>query len=112
MKQFLESKGYRHWKTEREFGTTEHYQKRMDNKEGFDSPLCQCNDKLFINIKTYDFNFPNGLNQKSNSISLCHENEAGEWCDLEIYSLKDEEMKEKLDKLEDKLICMWEEFNK
>jgi hypothetical protein len=43
---------------------------------------------------------------------LCHENEAGEWCDLEIYSLKDEEMKENLDKLEDKMLRMWEEFNK
>ena len=44
------------------------------------------------------------------TISLVHENQHGEWCDLRIYSLSEEQIQSKLESYEDKIINLWEIF--
>ena len=113
MQAFLEQQGYKLWKTETEqfIGVTKHYQRRVDTDdieyEGY--PLCACNDRLFINITHYDFTL-NGVNHTSSIVQLVHENKDGEWCDLRVYSLSEQQIKDNLSKYEKKLLDMWEVF--
>ncbi len=107
----FESRGYKHWDTRHNaLGVTKYYQRRVDTDEGFDLPLCHCNEKLYINIEHSDFNI-NGTNHNSCEISLTHENNEGKWCDLKIYSLKEYDLLDNLDKYEAKLLAMWKVFN-
>ena len=112
MKEFLESNGYKCWKNDvDECSKTEHYQRRVDNLPQYESyPLCQCNDKVYINIVHYRFTI-HDLDHNSLTANLCHGNAAGEWCDLKIYSLSEEKVKESLDSIEQKLLNMWKAFN-
>lgn len=106
----LEFYGYKKWDVETEqYGTTEKYQRRVDTDEGFSSPLCQCNDRLFINIERFTCNIT-GSNKTSSKIDLVHENSKGEWCDIGIYSLSDEQLMSNIEQYEKKLIAMWEVF--
>lgn len=108
---FLEDKGYKCWKTDAEdYGFTHHWQRRVDLDEGFEAPLCQCNEKLHINVRHSEFNF-GGTQHKSCEIYICGENLAGEWCDIKIYSITLDELEEKLDNLELKVLNMWKAFN-
>lgn len=87
-----------------------HFQKRMDNKEEFESyPLCQCNGKLLVNVEHHKYTI-HGKDCESCQISLVHENQDTDWCDLRIYSLSPEKLKENLQKYELKLLDMWDVF--
>ena len=110
----LTDAGYKCWNTDKDqYGTIQYWQSRVDIRDGFDEsiPLCQCNDKLFINVSLDDFE-ANGSMFHSASISLTHENKEGLWCDLTIYSLTQDELADKLPSLEQKLLRLWKEFNK
>ena len=110
----LTDAGYKCWNTNKDqYGTTAEWQSRVDIRDGFDEsiPLCQCNDKLFINVRLDDFE-ANGSMFHSASISLTHENKEGLWCDLTIYSLTQDELADKLPSLEQKLLRLWKIFNK
>ena len=110
----LTDAGYKCWNVDKDqYGSTEKWQARVDIRDGFDEsiPLCQCNDKLFFNVKAYDFTI-NGINLKSANIYITAENKQGEWCDLKIYSLPWEELESNLSSLEQKLLRIWVEFNK
>lgn len=110
----LTDAGYKCWNTNKDqYGTTAEWQSRVDIRDGFDEsiPLCQCNDKLFINVRLDNFE-ANGSMFHSASISLTHENKEGLWCDLTIYSLTQDELADKLPSLEQKLLRIWVEFNK
>jgi hypothetical protein len=111
IKEFLESNGYKMWKEENE--STHHamyFQKRADELYP-DSPLCWCNDKLFINIDVWTIKLV-GVNT-SCSIGVVGERPTandGEWCDIKIYSLKEDEVIGNLERYEDKMIRLWETF--
>lgn len=113
MKEFLGQQGYELWNTETEQfrGITKHYQRRIntDDIEYKGYPLCACNDKLFINITHYDYTL-NGVNHTSYTIELVHENKESEWCDLKVYSLSEQQIKDNLSKYEKKLLDMWKVF--
>ena len=110
IQQFLESKGYKMWKEDHNsHGSTFNFQKRVDRDYPM-APLCQCNEKLFINIDMHTL-FTNSVEQHTSfTISLVHENQQGEWADLRIYSLSEEQIQSKLESYEDKIINLWEIF--
>lgn len=115
LREFLESKGYRQWKEEIEPAGVPsriaHFQKRMDNKEGFENyPLCNTNDKLFCNIEHHKYTI-HGNEYESCQISIVHENRDEDWTDIKIYSLNPEKLSANLEKYEIKLLDMWEKFN-
>jgi len=105
IQQFLESKGYRMWK---EDNNTLHFQKRVDDLYPM-APLCNCNDKLLINIEFFSFTIYEEFHS-SCTISLVHENQYCEWADLRIYSLSEEQIQSRLESYEDKIINLWEVF--
>ena len=108
-REFLELNSYRMWKEENtSYGSFLYFQKRVDRDYPM-APLCQCNEKLFINIDVCKFDF-SGVRQTSCTINLVHENQHGEWCDLRIYSLSEEQIQSKLESYEDKIINLWEIF--
>ncbi len=113
MQEFLEKHGYKLWKTETEqsIGVTKHYQRRIDaddiEYEGY--PLCACNDKLFINMTHYDSTL-HGVNLSGYTVELVHENKESEWCDLKVYCLSEQQIKDNLSKYEKKLLDMWKVF--
>ncbi len=110
----LEKSGYKNWKNEKDhFGTTERWQARIDIREDFDEniPLCQCNDKLFINVIIRRL-LLNGENHTGVEMEMCHENQDGHWSGLKIYSLTEKDIEVNLSWLENKLLRMWFEFNK
>lgn len=116
MKEFLESKGYRMWKEDKDDvnGVTnfhnKKYQRRVDTDYDFDYPICQCNDKVFINVEYYDIRFYNDNHYVSYEMSLAHENKDGEWCDIKIHSLTEEQIKDSLSAYETKILNMWRVF--
>jgi hypothetical protein len=112
IKEFLESKGYRNWKTgDDQFGgVVAHFQKRMDTKEGFEHyPLCNTNDKLFLNIEHHKYKI-HGNEYESCQISLVHENTNKDWTEIKIYSLSPEKLMNALEKYEIQILNMWEKF--
>ena len=107
----LEDKGYKCWKTDvDDWSTTKHFQRRVDRDEGFDAPLCICNDKLFINIDEHNFTI-HGRPHRSFTLFIVGENPENDWCDVKIYGVRPEEFENKLDHLEQKLLNMWKAFN-
>ena len=109
IKQFLESHQYKMWKEENtDIHRTMYFQKRVDDTYP-DSPLCECNDKLLINVDVWTMKY-NGINHTSCTVSMVHENQADEWCDLRIYSLKEDQLIGNLEHYEDKMIKLWEVF--
>jgi len=109
IQQFLELNSYRMWKEEHNsHGSTFNFQKRVDRDYPM-APLCQCNGKLLINIEFFSFTIYEEFHS-SCTISLVHENQHGEWCDLRIYSLSEEQIRSKLGSYEDKIINLWEIF--
>lgn len=110
IQQFLESNGYRMWKEEHNsYGSTFNFQKRVD-RDYPTAPLCNLNEKLFINIDMCTL-FTHSVDKHTSfTISLVHENQYGEWCDLRIYSLSEEQIQSKLESYEDEIINLWEIF--
>lgn len=108
---FLEEAKYKKYTTNSDsIGVKEEYQKRIDTNEEYGHyPLCQCNDKLFLNVSKFDYSI-NGEQFLSYEMFLVHENKDGNWCDLKIYSLSEEEISANLPKLEKKLLDMWVVF--
>jgi len=101
--QFLIEKGYK----ERQQGK---WQKRMDTLELWkDYPLCECNDKLFLNIN-YFTHISGWVVYESYAMFLTHENPKGEWCNLEIYSLSPQQIIDNIAAYEATLMQMWELF--
>lgn len=113
MKEFLEQHGYKMWKEDKnEMSVSQKYQKRLDVLHKYkDAPLCECNNKLLINIDYLSFEI-NGITFESCSIYMIHENKNGDWCDLKIYSIPVDKMKENLVAYEDKIIKLGKEFSK
>lgn len=108
----FESRGYVKWNTDTDGAfTTESFQRRVDTDDGFSSSLCQCNGKLLINVKRFEYTI-NGVKTNSCEIAIIHENQYGTWCDLKIYSLNEDDLMENIEKYESKLIAMWEVFSK
>lgn len=107
----LEDKGYKCWKTEQDgYSTTKHYQRRVDRDAWFDAPLCRCNEKLFINAVEYKFPI-HGVDHHSFTLEITAENGMGDWCNIDIYGIGPQELENKLDLLERKLLNMWKAFN-
>lgn len=112
IKEFIENKGYVCWKEdseEKQYGTLESmkFQKRIKNDN---IPVCNSNNRLFINI-VYD-KFTNAYTEELEtcSIDIRAENQAKDWCDLKIYGIHVEKFKENIDYYENNLITMWEVF--
>ena len=115
MQERIEGFGYKLWKTDKEFigdspFITKHYQKRVDKASGWlSAPLCQTNNKLFLNITETSFVL-DGMEDYSFSIDLCHEGVSGKWCTLKIQGLKEEDLENMLT-FENKIRKMWIAFN-
>lgn len=109
-KDFLESNNYRMWKEDHNsHGSTFNFQKRVDREYPM-APLCKLNEKLFINIDMCTL-FANSTDKHTGfTIGLVHENQQGEWADLRIYSLSEEQIRSRLGSYEDKIINLWEIF--
>ena len=106
-----EKHGYKMWKEENKIGSiVKKYQKRMDTAESFGYPLCECNGKIFINIDYHNYTFDDGRVHEGYEINLVHENRAGYWCDLKIYSIESKAVEKNLSKFEKQLLEMWEVF--
>ena len=109
-KDFLESNNYSMWREEHNsHGSTFNFQKRVDRDYPM-APLCQCNEKSFINTDMCTLLTNSTDKHTGFTISLVHENQHGEWCDLRIYSLSEEQIQSKLESYEDKIINLWEIF--
>lgn len=117
IKELLESNRYKHWSSEKDrigdcMLITEKYQKRVDYEVAWlDMWLCECNDKLFINIEVN----ASTVGRKENTtwtIYMTHQSPVNnEWCDLKIYSIPTEKLVD-IEKFESKLREMWIVFNK
>ena len=119
MKEFLEASGYRLWKSE-PFVAGEHksetcfYQKRMDNKPDWDEniPLCNLNDKVFINIYRTESKTNRYQETPYNAfeIELCQENKDGEWGTFKISGMNKDRIENNLKKYEERLLEFWKQF--
>lgn len=111
MQMFLDYSGYKCWKSESDsWGTTKHYQKRLDTLEEYSEyPLCYCNDTLLINI-TYSEYVVGDSKNCSYQLYLVHENQGGVWCDLKLYSLSEDQLINDLQLYEMKILEMWKLF--
>ena len=106
---FLTDNGYRMWREEETPETTRcEFQKRVPDEEGL--PLCECNDKLCLNLTCYKHTFPNGESAEGFEMSIAHERKNDEWCDLRIYSLTEEGILSKLINYETSLKECWSTF--
>lgn len=111
IKEFLEKKGYVCWKEDTENqgsyrSQSMKFQKKINDP---DIPVCECNEKLFINVEYHLFDIGSGVNETC-TIRICAENESSDWCDLKIYSIPLEKFKENIDYYEKKILVMWEVF--
>lgn len=111
MKEFLEAHQYKMWKEDKDtMSVSQKYQKRLDILHKYkDVPLCECNDKLLINIDYWRFEI-NGITSESYSIYMIHENKNGDWCDLKIYSIPVDKLMEDIVGYEDKIVKLWKGF--
>lgn len=113
IREFLVENKYKVWETEQNeypncFILTQKLQRRLDMEDGFDFPLCQCDDKLFLNIEPTQAHV-NGNVSDSSEMSLVHEYN-GEWCGLKIYSISSDDLQNKLGFYEQKILNMWKVF--
>lgn len=113
LREYILSKGYTCWDTKyQEFHNvemiTQKLQRRVDKVYDM-LPVCNCNDKLVINIDIVQAVI-HGNTSITAELHLCHENKQGEWCNLRIYGLKSEDVYDNIDKYETKLLEMWKMF--
>lgn len=106
---FLTDNGYRMWREEETPETTKYeFQKRVPDEEGW--PLCECNDKLLINLVYYKHTFHNGMEAEGFEMFVAHERKNDEWCDFKIYGLTEEQTVSKLSNYETSLKECWKMF--
>ena len=117
IKEFLESNGYKQWASKKDnigdcMFITEKYQKRVDFDTAWTkAPLCECNDKLLVNIEV-NTNTIGGEENITWTIFLLHQSPVNdEWCDLKIYNILTDKLID-IEKFESKLREMWIVFNK
>lgn len=111
MKEFLESNGYKMWKEDYDqMHHTMYFQKRVDSAYP-NVPVCECNDKLFINIDVWTMKY-DGRDHTSCTVNMAHERPDDEWCDLNIYSLTEDQVKNNLKSYEYEMVALWEVFYK
>lgn len=79
------------------------FQRRIENVE----PVCQCNDKLHLNILLYSFELNDKIHQSA-ELDITGEMPDGEWAKLSIYSVSFETLLKKLDDFEQRLIAAWQ----
>lgn len=60
------------------------FQKRVDDGLHF---LCECNDKLFMNVTVWDFTI-NGHSHRSVEMYMTHENSENNWFSLKVYGIE------------------------
>jgi len=99
----LDDQGYKHFLHGLDRGEAYSFQKRID--DGLHH-LCECNDKLFMNIRIFDFTI-NGRNHRSIEMSMCHENSDNQWFDLKVYGINPEKFVEYYQTGFDKLVSAW-----
>jgi hypothetical protein len=80
-----------------------------ENEDGF--IFMTRNDKLFINIDVWTMKY-DGRDHTSCTVNMVHERPDDEWCDLKIYSLTEDQVKNNLKSYEDKMVKLWEVFYK
>ena len=112
MKAEIEKFGYKMWKEENEKSFRSRlYQKRVDTLPGWSCvPLCQCNDKLFIDLEEMTILYDGDFNITF-SVKIRAEGKDEIWCDLGFYSLTQDKLSD-IPFMENKLKAMWIEFNK
>lgn len=99
----LDEQGYKHFIHGLDQGKAYSFQKRID--DGLHH-LCECNDKLFMNVKVHDFSI-NDHAHRSVEMSMCHENSDNQWFDLKVYGIRPEEFVEYYQTGFDKLFKAW-----
>lgn len=107
LRDFIMSRGYVVWETKSNdfhnvYLITQKLQRRVDKVYNL-LPVCNCNDKLFINVDITQAIIHGNLSISA-EVHLCHENSQGEWCNLKIYSLKPEDVYSNFDKYEQKVL--------
>ena len=106
---FLTGNGYHMWREEETPETTKYeFQKRVPEEEGW--PLCECNDKLLINLVYSKYTFQNGMEAEGFEMNIVHERKDGEWCDFKVYGLTEEQISSKLINYETSLKECWNTF--
>ena len=112
MKAEIESFGYKMWKEENEKSFRSRlYQKRVDTLPSWDGvPLCQCNDKLFIDLEEMTILYDGDFNTTF-SVKIRAEGNDEIWCDIGFCSLTQDNLPA-IPFMEKKLKAMWIEFNK
>ena len=113
MKAEIESFGYKMWKEENEKSFRSRlYQKRVDTLQGWEGiPLCQCNDKLFIDLEELTPLCNGEIRNTTFSLRIRAEGKDEIWCDLGFYSVTCNKIPA-IHFMENKLKVMWIEFNK
>ena len=113
LRDFILSEGYTCWDTDyQEFDDaemiTQNLQRRVD-KVYSTLPVCNCNDKLFINVDIIQTVYQGNMSITA-EVHLCHENKQCKWCNLRVYALKPDQVYCNLEDKEHKLLKMWEIF--
>ena len=113
LRDFLINKKYKCWDTEyNDYPNVNMITQKLQRRLDIDFPnlpVCDCNDKLSINVDICQAVVHGNLSVTA-EIHLCHANKQNEWCNLKIYSLKPEDIYNNLEYYEDKLMKMWELF--
>ena len=106
---FLTDNDYRMWREEETRETTKYeFQKRVLDKEGW--PLCECNDKLLLDLVYFKYTFLNGESSEGFEMSIVHERKGGELGDFKIYGLTEEWIVSRLSNYEKGLKECWKMF--
>lgn len=105
VEQALTAKGFRRHEQRAEPGFPSRkvlFQRRLENVE----PVCQCNDKLHLNITLFSFEL-HGKTHESAELDITGEMPDGEWAKLSIYSVTLPSLLERLENFEHRLIAAW-----
>ena len=95
----LDEQGYNHFISGLDQGKAYSFQKRID--DGLNH-LCECNDKLFMNVKVYSFSVHHSV-----EMCMCHENSDNQWFELKVYGIRSEEFVKYYQTGFDKLFKAW-----
>lgn len=99
----LDEEGYKIYRPPTDESHCYSFQKRVDDGLHF---LCECNDKLFMNVTVWDFTI-NGHSHQSVEMYMTHENSENNWFHLKVYGIKLEEFVEYYQTGFDKLFKAW-----
>lgn len=79
------------------------FQKRVDDGLHY---LCECNDKLFMNVTVWDFTIY-GHNHRSVEMYMTHENSENNWFNLRVYGIEPKVFLEYYGRGFEKLMSAW-----